>query len=146
MRHCICYNLLQLQPMKTTSLITPDLAAVHSLDHHHKVIPEGFNRFNPTFLRIYDRQMEVPLFQPHMVYHQTTIFHMEDFHTGTIRIDKNESVTVPYILSHLVGHDCFAGNLFALQDMGSRLQGQVSAIREGNLCGQITGHVHLLPD
>ncbi|MDF1511767.1 hypothetical protein PZE06_27260, partial [Robertmurraya sp. DFI.2.37] len=59
----------------------------------------------PTFLRIYDRQMEVPMFQPHMVYHQTTIFHMEDFHTGTIRIDKNESVTVPYILSHLVGHD-----------------------------------------
>lgn len=105
MRHCICYNLLQLQPMETTPFITPDLAAVHSLDHHHKVIPEGFNRFNPTFLRIYDRQMEVPLFQPHMVYHQTTIFHMEDFHTGTIRIDKNESVTVPYILSHLVGHD-----------------------------------------
>ena len=30
---------------------------------------------------------------------------LEDFHTGTIRIDKNESVTVPYILSHLVGHD-----------------------------------------
>ena len=58
MRHCICYSLLQLQPMKTTSFITPDLAAVHSLDHHHKVIPEGFNRFNPTFLRIYDRQME----------------------------------------------------------------------------------------
>ena len=25
--------------------------------------------------------------------------------SGTIRIDKNESVTVPYILSHLVGHD-----------------------------------------
>ena len=35
---------------------------------------------------------------------------------------------------------CFAGNIFALQGMGSRLQGQVSAIREGNLCGQITGH------
>lgn len=74
--------------METTPFITPDLAAVHSLNHHHKVIPEGFNRFNPTFLRIYDRQMEVPMFQPHMVYHQTTIFHMEDFHTGTIRIDK----------------------------------------------------------
>ena len=35
---------------------------------------------------------------------------------------------------------CFAGNIFALQGMGSRLQGQVSAIREGNFCGQITGH------
>ena len=43
---------------------------------------QSSNRFNPTFLRIYDRQMEVPMFQPHMVYHQTTIFHMEAFSTA----------------------------------------------------------------
>ena len=32
-------KMVQLQPMETTPFITPDLAAVHSLNHHHKVIP-----------------------------------------------------------------------------------------------------------
>lgn len=92
-------------PMETISFITPNLAAVHSLNHHYKVVPEGLNRLNQPLVRIYDRQMEVPLFQFHMVYHQTTIFHMEDFHAGTIRVDEDEGVTVSYILPHQVGHD-----------------------------------------
>ena len=88
--------------METTPFITPDLAAVHSLNHHHKVIPEGFNRFNPTFLRIYDRQMEVPMFQPHMVYHQTTIFHMEDLKTKTTLIGIIKRATCSYIRTHSI--------------------------------------------
>ena len=35
---------------------------------------------------------------------------------------------------------CFAGNLFALQGVGARLQGQASAIREGDFCGSVAGH------
>lgn len=66
-------------PVETISFITPDLAAVHSLNHHYKVVPEGLNRLNPPLVRIYDRQMEVPLFQFHMVYHQTTIFQADGF-------------------------------------------------------------------
>ena len=91
--------------METISFITPDLVAVHSSNHHYKVVPEGLNRLDPPLVRIYDRQKEVPLLQFHMVYHQTTIFHVEDFHAGTIRVDEDEGITVPYILPHLVGHD-----------------------------------------
>jgi hypothetical protein len=53
---------------------------------------------------IKNRQLETALFQFHVIDHQTAAFHVQDFHAGTLPVDKDVNVTVLYIAAHLVGH------------------------------------------
>ena len=60
-----------------------------------------------TFIK--NRQFKTPLFQFHVIDHQATAFHVQDFHAGTRAVDKDINVTVLNVAPHQVGHHSAQG-------------------------------------